>query len=120
MRLKFFVCKTLFGKYNLRDVLSIGEPKLLADLKIKSENDFLNISTDESWEVAEGQYLFNNIYLGEIIDFRLFNNLNNNFDFKDTKWKKASLTEAPSGKLIKSYIDKIGISKSIDAKKALC
>ena len=108
---------TLFGKYNLRDVLSIGEPKLLADLKIKSENDFLNISTDESWEVAEGQYLFNNIYLGEIIDFRLFNNLNNNFDFKDTKWKKASLTEAPSGKLIKSYIDKIGISKSIDAKK---
>ena len=87
---------TLFGKYNLRDVLSIGEPKLLADLKIKSENDFVNISTDESWEVSEGPYLFNNIYLGEIIDFRLFNELNKNFDFKDANWKKASLTDSPA------------------------
>lgn len=108
---------TLFGKYNLRDVLSIGEPKLLADIKIKYENDFLNVCTDEIWEVAEGPYLFNNIYLGEIIDFRLFNDINNNFDFKDTAWKKASLTEAPSGKLIKSYINKIEINKSIEAKK---
>ena len=58
-----------------------------------------------------------NIYLGEIIDFRLFNNLNNNFDFKNTKWKKASLTDSPAENLTASYIDKIGISKSIDAKK---
>jgi len=47
----------------------------------------------------------------------LFNNIDNNFDFKDTAWKKASLTEDPSGKLIKSYIDKIKITKSIEAKK---
>lgn len=104
---------TLFGKYNLRNVLTIGEPKLLADIKMNFENETLNIFTNETWEVSEGPYLFNNIYLGEIIDFRLFNN---NFDFKDTKWENASLVEAPKGKLSKGYINKNEVTKSVTAK----
>ena len=107
---------TLFGKYNLRNVLTIGEPKLLADLKMKFEDETLNIFTNETWEVSEGPYLFNNIYLGEIIHFRLFNDINNNFEFKDTKWENARLVEGPKGKLSKGYINKNEITKSVTAK----
>lgn len=97
---------TLFSKYNLRDRLSIGEPKLLADLIIKDAKQCFTISSDNSWEVAEGPYLFNNLYLGESLDFRLIKE-GSEFDFNQTSWQKASITEGPKGKLIPSYIPKI-------------
>ncbi|MHC1681468.1 MAG: family 78 glycoside hydrolase catalytic domain [Clostridiaceae bacterium] len=111
---------TLFGKYNLRDVLDIGEPKLLADLKINtSNNNKMIISTDESWEVSKGEYLFNNIYLGEKVDFRLFNETWNKLNSENINWKNAALTSSPGGKLTASFIDKIEATKTIPAKSVI-
>lgn len=107
----------LFGKYNLRDVLDIGEPKLIADLRINTNtNNKIIISTDDSWEVAKGPYLFNNIYLGEKVDFRLFNNTWNSINSKNINWEKASLTSSPGGKLTASFIEKNEAVKIVSAK----
>lgn len=59
----------LFGKYNLRERLKeIGEPRVLCDL-IQNQNVIL--SSDESWMMKEGQFLFNNLYLGEKVDLHV-------------------------------------------------
>ncbi|GKU26472.1 family 78 glycoside hydrolase catalytic domain [Clostridium folliculivorans] len=107
----------LFGKYNLRDVLDIGEPKLVADLKINTQADEkINISTDESWEVSKGPYLFNNIYLGERFDARLANETWKGFNSLDVKWENAVLTTSPGGKLMASFIEKSEKAKIVQAK----
>ena len=107
----------LFGKYNLRDVLDIGEPKLIADLKINTNSDEkVIISTDESWEVAKGPYLFNNIYLGEKFDSRLVNETWNSLNSIDITWEKAILTTSPGGKLNANFIEKIEKTKSVMVK----
>ncbi|MDW6003159.1 family 78 glycoside hydrolase catalytic domain [Vibrio mangrovi] len=98
---------TLFGKYNLRNVLTIGEPKLLADIVIQTGTEWETIPTDESWLVAEGPYLFNNIYLGEVLDFRLHKHESDMIDFHDTSWTNAMKVEGPKGVLKPSYIEKV-------------
>lgn len=107
----------LFEKYNLRDVLDMGEPKLIADLRIRTNtNERIIIATDDSWETAKGPYLFNNIYLGERYDSRLVNETWKEFDSIDITWKKASLTTSPGGKLNASFIEKVEKTKVVEAK----
>lgn len=107
----------LFGKYNLRDVLDIGEPKLIADLKIDTNSDEkIIISSDESWEVSKGPYLFNNIYLGEKFDSRLVNKTWNSLNPIDMTWRNAILTTSPGGKLNASFIEKSEKTKSVMSK----
>ncbi len=107
---------TLFGKYNLREVLSVGEPKLLADIKLKSDGEWETLGSDSSWEVAEGAFLSNNIYLGESYDFRLRGSSNSTFELNDTQWHSATLTSGPKGKLVPSYIPKIKQVRAVSAK----
>ncbi|MBO0458119.1 family 78 glycoside hydrolase catalytic domain [Enterococcus hulanensis] len=57
----------LLGKYNLRSRLSeIGTPKLICDVASKGE---ILLSSDMDWKVMEGNRIFNNLYLGETINF---------------------------------------------------
>jgi alpha-L-rhamnosidase len=108
---------TLFGKYNLRGVLDIGEPKLIADLKINTNSDEkIIISTDELWETAKGPYLFNNIYLGEKFDSRLVNETWKDLNSVDITWENAVLITSPGGKLSASFIEKSEKTKIVDAK----
>ena len=59
----------LFGKYNLRQRLAeIGEPKAICELIV---NQKTYLSSDSSWLYKPGYYLFNNLYLGEKIDYTL-------------------------------------------------
>lgn len=103
---------TLFSKYNLRTTLSIGEPTLLADVIVKYANQTTIISTNETWEVAEGAYLFNNIYLGEVLDYRLLNS-NKTTSLSHPDWQPSTTMNGPSGKLIPSIIPKIKQSKRL-------
>lgn len=97
---------TLFGKYNLRKTLSIGEPQLIADLIVKSAEETVIVSSDASWEVSEGPYLFNNIYLGEILDFRLLKG-RHTFDVEHPAWKQVAVVDGPAGELVPGFIPKI-------------
>lgn len=57
----------LFGKYNLREKLhEVGQPKVICDLWIDNN---LVLSSDESWKYNFGNILFNNLYLGETVDY---------------------------------------------------
>lgn len=59
----------LFGKYNLRQRLTeIGEPKAICELIV---NQKTYLSSDSSWLYKSGYYLFNNLYLGEKIDYTI-------------------------------------------------
>ncbi len=59
---------TLFGKYNLRDRLAeVGTPQVLCALHAGGAPVLVS---DASWACAEGELLFNNVYLGEVRDLR--------------------------------------------------
>lgn len=59
----------LFGKYNLRQRLAeIGEPKAICELIV---NQRTYLSSDSSWLYKPGYYLFNNLYLGEKVDYTI-------------------------------------------------
>lgn len=104
----------LFGKYNLRDVLSVGDPQVIADLVIKGTTGEFTISTDESWEFCEGAYIFNNIYLGERVDFRLFRGSNTS-DIINPVWKKVLMSHGPKGEFVSSFIPKIKQATTVDS-----
>ncbi|WP_437213917.1 family 78 glycoside hydrolase catalytic domain [Pectobacterium sp. LFLA-215] len=104
----------LFGKYNLRDVLSIGEPQVIADLVIKGSAGERILSTDESWACCEGPYLFNNIYLGETVDFRTFRG-RNTVDIINPVWKTVSINTGAKGEFVSSFIPKIKQAKKVDS-----
>ena len=96
----------LFGKYNLRDKLrGIGEPKIIAN--IQNDEDEIIVSTDESWKLGDGPLIFNNLYLGERIDNRLYKENWNLVDFDDDDWTQAIIDNSKKGELVLSHIPKI-------------
>lgn len=94
----------LFGKYNLRERLhEVGQPKIICDLWIDQK---LVLSSDEKWQYCLGNILFNNLYLGETVDY--------------------SLEESPlcpvqvcheSRRLVESFIPKIKKHQSVQPQK---
>lgn len=90
----------LFGKYNLRKNLKeVGEPSILCDLLCHHE---LVLTSDENWDVGNGQYLFNNLYLGETYDFHPV----------DQQWRNVCIKE-PTQEFIQSFIPKIKRKNSV-------
>lgn len=97
----------LFERYNLRDYLATGEKKLLACLSILyADGDGEEIVTDERWQWSEGQWLFDNIYLGEHVDYSR----------SAGQLQPVSLAAAPAGKLEKSFLEKIYPGKRVQPK----
>ena len=90
----------LFRQFNLREFLTIGQPKLIAQLRILYDDNSADIiKSDESWKVGEGPILKNNVYLGEWYDARKEQAGWNTNDFDDTKWPVAVNVSAPGGTL---------------------
>ncbi|WP_268065948.1 hypothetical protein, partial [Acinetobacter baumannii] len=50
----------LFGKYNLRETLTIGEPQVIADIYMRFADREMIIGSDADWQYCEGAYTFNN------------------------------------------------------------
>lgn len=58
----------LFGKYNLRQRLSlIANPQLMCELYINKEKV---VGTNRSWDLYQGNIITNNYYIGEHVDFK--------------------------------------------------
>jgi len=91
----------LFGNFNLREHLTIGRPRLIAQLRIEYRDGTVDvIGSDPSWRVADGPIVRNNIYLGEVYDARGEIDGWNRAGFDDASWRKAVLAEGQVGKLI--------------------
>jgi len=61
----------LWGHINPRENLTIGKPRVIAQLVAEFEDDTVQtVVTDESWKVGDGPILRNSVYLGEVYDAR--------------------------------------------------
>ncbi|MBE9275081.1 alpha-L-rhamnosidase C-terminal domain-containing protein, partial [Klebsiella pneumoniae] len=104
----------LFGKYNLRETLTIGEPQVIADIYMRFADREMIIGSDADWQYCEGAYTFNNIYLGERLDMKLFRG-DNTTDLLMPDWKNVVLSNGPEGRLVSSFIPKINHTLSLGA-----
>lgn len=98
----------LMKKYNIRNQVTLGKPCLIAQLTELSEySQEILLETDQSWHSEMGNYLFDNIYIGERISFS---------DKQPEEFeRKVDLTTVsiagPSGELVPSEIPKVIRSK---------
>ena len=103
----------MFG-HNLREVLTIGQPKLIAQLKLEYEDGSTEfVTSDESWKTNTGPIVKNNIYLGEWYDARKEQPGWKKADFNDKSWRKAKSAEAPAGELKWQFIPPIKHTKTL-------
>lgn len=105
----------MFG-VNLRNVLTIGQPKLRCQLKITYKDGSSDIiASDETWKSAESSIVRNNIYLGEWVDGRLEIPDWSSPSFNDSKWINAKKTDGPAGKLTWQYIPPVRNTRTLHA-----
>ncbi|MEN8226734.1 MAG: family 78 glycoside hydrolase catalytic domain [Bacteroidota bacterium] len=90
----------MWGVYNLREHLTIGQPQFIAQLNIEyTDGSTQTIGSNEEWKTHEGPILRNNIYLGEIYDARKEIEGWDSFGFDDRHWNVAKISEEKLGKL---------------------
>ncbi|MGB2906690.1 MAG: family 78 glycoside hydrolase catalytic domain [Candidatus Aminicenantaceae bacterium] len=91
----------MWGRLNLREYLTIGRPRFIAQLEVTYADGTQKIvNSDESWKVTDGPILRNNIYLGEIYDARLEVNKWNRIGCDERKWRSAALASEKVGDLL--------------------
>lgn len=90
---------TILGKYNVRKQLAVGKPCLISQLTITTASDEkIVIESDSSWESKPGNYLFNNLYIGETVT--------DDITGAATRQKTVKIA-GPGGNLTPSFIPKI-------------
>ena len=90
----------MWGRINLREYLTIGRPRGIAQLEIEFEDGTTRtVATDETWKTAPGPVLRNNIYLGEVYDARRELPGWDTPGFDDSAWSSAKTAAEPVGPL---------------------
>ncbi len=91
----------MWGRFNLRDALTVGRPCLKVKLDIRyADGTTDTVQSDTSWKVAGGPLLRNSIYLGEVYDARRETAGWRNARFDDSEWGQAVSVEGPGGSLL--------------------
>lgn len=110
----------MWGRLNLRDFLTVGRPRLLLQLEITyADGSRMSICSDETWRVADGPILRNNIYLGETYDARMEIEDWNLFGTDEGNWRHAAPAVEPVGKLQALPLPPIRISKELKPVKIM-
>lgn len=108
----------LFGSFNLRQRLTIGRPRLLAQLQIEYRNGTSEtIATDKSWRVDQGPILRNNIYLGEVYDAGKEQEGWDKPGFDDSAWRRPALAKEKLGRLVAQPLPPIRVTAKWNAVK---
>lgn len=90
----------MWGKFNLREHLTTGRPRVILNLNIEYEDGSVEyVVTDESWKTADGPVLKNSVYLGEVYDARKEIQGWDQPGFDDQKWQTAVTALEPLGPL---------------------
>jgi alpha-L-rhamnosidase len=90
----------LFGRINLRQHLTVGEPRLILQLVADfTDGTSQTIVTDESWKVGNGPMLRDSVYLGEVYDARKEQPGWDKPGFNDSTWQLAAIATEPLGPL---------------------
>ncbi|NQW03042.1 MAG: family 78 glycoside hydrolase catalytic domain [Acidobacteria bacterium] len=81
----------MWGRINVRDHLTVGRPRLIAQLNIEYEDGTTqSVASDEGWRVAAGPIMRNSVYLGEVYDARREQPGWDQPGFDDRGWANAS------------------------------
>ncbi len=108
----------LFGRFNLREHLEIGRPRLIAHLRIEYRDGSVEvIGSDPTWKVGKGPIVRNNIYLGEVYDARQELAGWDRAGFDDSTWRSAALADKQIGPLIAQPQPPIRVTKQWTAVK---
>ncbi|MGK7395848.1 MAG: family 78 glycoside hydrolase catalytic domain [Candidatus Cyclobacteriaceae bacterium M3_2C_046] len=103
----------MFG-HNLRQVLTIGKPKVIAQLKLTyTDGSVEHVYTDQTWKTADGPIVKNNIYLGEWYDARLEKEGWTNPGYQDDDWEEVLVTSGPAGDLKWQYIPPVKHTRTV-------
>lgn len=90
----------MWGRRNLREHLTVGRPRFIAQLNINFEDGSSTaVVTDSSWKVKEGPIMHNSIYLGEKYDARREIPRWDQHGLDDSTWARVAVTQAPAGTL---------------------
>ena len=104
----------LFNRLNLRNVLTIGQPKFIAQLRIEfSDGSETIVATDTTWKTGDSPILRNNVYLGEKYDARLEQDGWNIPGFYATGWKDAMLADSPGGRLVAQIQEPVRVTREV-------
>ncbi len=104
----------MWGNLNLREILPVGKPKLIALLRIEyGDGRVEEVKTDRTWKYAYGPVLKNNVYLGEVFDAGKETEGWNTPGFKDTGWKRPLTHDGPGGQLQKAFFPHVQITDTI-------
>ena len=111
------------GFYNInreryrKIVIAYGEPKLIAQLRIKFKNGSERIVvTDTDWKTAPSPITFTSIYGGEDYDARKEQAGWDKANFDDQSWQNAVLVALPTGKLTEESDYPVEIKDSFPVK----
>jgi len=107
----------LFRKFNLREILTIGQPKLIAELLVNHPDGSQTvIKSDTTWKCSTGPLLRNNIYLGEKYDAREERPGWKTVGYDASEWTAAVKADPPGGKMLAQMTPPIRITKTIRPK----
>lgn len=104
----------LFGRFNLREQLTVGRPRLIAQLEITFKDGSRQVvETDTGWKVWDGPILKNSVYLGELYDARQEQPGWDRPGFDDSAWKPAAEAAEPVGPLQAQDLPPIRVRETV-------
>ena len=107
----------LFGSFNLREHLTVGRPRVIAQLTVEYKDGSSEVvGTDETWKVGEGPIGRNNVYLGEVYNASAEQPGWNRADYADVIWRHARPAVGEVGPLVSQSQPPIRVTSSWSAK----
>ncbi len=104
----------LFGRINLRDQLTVGEPRAIMQLVVDfTDGTSQTTVTDESWKVGAGPILRDSVYLGEVYDARKEQPGWDQPGFDDSGWAQAISATQPLGPLRAQSAPPIRVTRTL-------
>ena len=104
----------MWGRYNLRKNMPVGNPATIARLKIEYNNgDVEEVITDKSWKYSYGPILKNNVYLGEVYDAGKEQTGWNTAGYEDKDWESPLETGGPGGVLEKAFFPPVQVTGTL-------
>ena len=108
----------LFGSFNLRDHLSIGRPRFIAQLRLDyQDGSSETVATDEKWRVGSGPVRRNDIYLGEWFDAQQEKEGWDQPGFDDADWSAPRVATEKIGPLVAQPLPPVRVTEEWSAVK---
>jgi alpha-L-rhamnosidase len=104
----------MWGHLNLREHLTIGQPRAIAQLMITyTDGTRQTVATDETWRWHDGPILRNSVYLGEVYDARRELPGWDRPGAEQGDWRPAQTATAPIGPLRAQTAPPIRITRTL-------